>query len=173
MHCWHHLRDLTHDHCIYNDSTFANIRRFTCDRLCLMGSSPGIFSGMHKSRFVRWYTSIKIARSNPSLAKHDLPCLSKQCRTSWLLQSEHCLLLSMWIYSKNLDQVIKIRIGRGILIYSAWQGLNLFCIIMSIKYLPVIKQHQFTFDVMSVRLLTGRHSKHRLVSYYVGNAIQI
>ena len=39
----------------------------------------------------------------------------------------HCLPLSMRIYSNNPDQVsdwLKIRSERGILIYSAWQGLR-------------------------------------------------
>ena len=41
----------------------------------------------------------------------------------------HCLSLNMWISIKMSDQVIcwlEIRSGRGILIYSAWQGL-IYC----------------------------------------------
>ena len=41
---------------------------------------------------------------NASLAEHDMPCLSKQCRSSDL--DLHCLSLDMWPSIKNSDQVI-------------------------------------------------------------------
>ena len=64
----------------------------------------------------------------------DMSCLCKQCRSrsvGFLKKPTdldlHCLPFSIWIYINNLDQVIwlaeNIRIGRGILIYSAGNGL--------------------------------------------------
>ena len=44
-----------------------------------------------------------------SLAEHDMPCLSKQCRSISVGASDldlHCLSFNMWIYSNNPDQVI-------------------------------------------------------------------
>ena len=51
------------------------------------------------------------------LLNPDIPCLCKQCKSRSV---------GFWIYSNNPDQIIwllKIRKGRGILIYSAGQGL--------------------------------------------------
>ena len=47
---------------------------------------------------------------NPSLAEHNMPCLSKQCRSrsvGFLTDLDlHCLSLNMWISVKNQDWVI-------------------------------------------------------------------
>ena len=72
-----------------------------------------------------WFICEEInSEINPSLAEHDMPCLSKQCRSRSVLHL-HCLSLNMWISIKNPDQVIwwlVIWNGCGILIYSARQG---------------------------------------------------
>ena len=64
------------------------------------------------------------------LLNPDISCICKQCRSRsvgfWRTDLNlHCLPLSLWIYSNNPNQShwLKIRCGRGNLIYSAWQGL--------------------------------------------------
>ena len=78
---------------------------------------------------------IRLYWFNFSLAKHDMPCLSKQCRSRsvgfwrsqliWICTVCHsvCDFISI-IWINELDW-LTIRTGRGILIYSAWQGLSL------------------------------------------------
>ena len=63
----------------------------------------------------------------------DIPCLCKECRSDQLASFRSQLIwicslsICMWIYSNNLEQansdLLKIRSGRGILIYLAWEGL--------------------------------------------------
>ena len=68
------------------------------------------------------------------LLNPDIPCLCKQCRSRsvgfWRSQLIWiCTVLSMHIYSNNLDEVIwlaGIRSEHGIFIYSAGQGLTLY-----------------------------------------------
>ena len=71
---------------------------------------------------------------NPSLAEHDMPCPSKQCRSRsvgfwrsqliWISTVCHqvCEFIAT-IQIKHSDW-LKIRSRRGILIYSAWEGLR-------------------------------------------------
>ena len=67
---------------------------------------------------------------NPSLAEHDMSCLSKQCRSSSVGLSALFIIKYVNFYKKygssNLIgwKLLKIKSGQGILIYSAGQGLN-------------------------------------------------
>ena len=70
---------------------------------------------------------------NPSLAEHDMPCLSKQCksrsvgffRSQLIWTCTICQTVCEFIAIVRIKQSdwLKIRSGCGILIYSAWQGL--------------------------------------------------
>ena len=70
---------------------------------------------------------------NPSLAEHDMPCLSKQCRSRsvgfWRSQLIWICTVIKYVnfYQKPWSSNLigwKLENGRGILIYSARQGLN-------------------------------------------------
>ena len=84
---------------------------------------------------------------NPSLAEHDMPCPSKQCRSRsvglsqliWICTVCHqvCEFIAT-IQIKHSDW-LKIRSGRGILIYSAWEGIW-FWISKSAKFLYADKE---------------------------------
>ena len=92
-----------------------------CSRVtCTSERSPGVSSPI-----------------NPSLAEHDMPCLSKQCRSrsvgfwrSRLIWSA-LFVISIKFICEFLSKTrikysdwLEIRSGRGILIYSAWQRLR-------------------------------------------------
>ena len=71
---------------------------------------------------------------NPSLGEHDMPCLSKQCRSRsvgfwrsrliWIYTVCHIICEFLSKTQIKYSGWLEIRSGRGILIYSAWQGLN-------------------------------------------------
>ena len=71
---------------------------------------------------------------NPSLAEHDMPCLSKHCRSRsvgfwrsqliWICTVCHTVCEFIATIQIKHSDLLKIRSGHGILIYSAWQGLN-------------------------------------------------
>ena len=72
------------------------------------------------------YLTVTLVLLNP-----DMPCLCKQCTSRSVLQKPtyldlHCLSLSIWICITNWikqSDWLKIRSGRGVFVYSAWQGL--------------------------------------------------
>ena len=68
---------------------------------------------------------------NPSLAEHSMPCLSKQCRSRsvgfrliWICTVCHLICEFLLKTRIKKSDWLQIRSGRGILIYSARQGLK-------------------------------------------------
>ena len=82
----------------------------------------------------RYFQVLSYFHLKPSLSKHDMPCLSKQCRSRsvgffrsqliWICtvcHSVHEFISSIWIKESGW---LTITTGRGILIYSAGQWLT-------------------------------------------------
>ena len=83
------------------------------------------------------YSELQFITFKPSLAKHDMPCLSKQCRSRLLKKPTdldlHCLSLNMCISIKNPDQVIWLAGNYKWAWYLnlfSMTGVNLLCNIM-------------------------------------------
>ena len=96
----------------WSETDNSTIMDKNCKLTWIIGqpSLPGVLTfGFWKCNYLPpfpWGLCLKTRSAhsfNPSLAKHDMPCLSRQCRSRSV---GFCLSFNMWISIKNPDQVI-------------------------------------------------------------------